>query len=505
MPLILAIEPDRRQASRVTALARGTLSAELLVADSTERGVAVLDGRVPDLILTSRLLSPRDEAGLHAIDRAGVPVPTLMIPVLAGSSSSQQERGGLLKRLPWGRSGSSSSPADSDGCDPEVFASQIAEYLLSVQEERARVHEVHGVHKVHAVPEAHAVPEVHTVHAVQAYEASALASLNDAYVDPGTRVDTVIMAAPETFEQPEAPATPEFAASVFAASEIIATPLVATPFQETPVVEEPVAESSYETVDLSESLVAESASDVEPEVFAEDAAEPVFVAEDVVADAERVTLTDMVTTPSPVAAAATSEHTPESPEWDDILLEEFDDAAIELSGEAIDLRAFVEALEASSGETSAPLRIVPPRAHAPEPAFADPVFAEPAFVATPPPVRPVLSVPRFAVANALPTHAAWPTLQGISAEEAPLAGMTEIVADFAAALIAAEDEPDSPCPDDADSDLWMPLSAAATLAWPRLDSSCSTTNRRAQDEWGFFDPEQCGFSALVAKLDQMGR
>ena len=24
-----------------------------------------------------------------------------------------------------------------------------------------------------------------------------------------------------------------------------------------------------------------------------------------------------------------------------------------------------------------------------------------------------------------------------------------------------------------------------------------------QDEWGFFDPEQCGFAALLAKLDEM--
>ena len=25
----------------------------------------------------------------------------------------------------------------------------------------------------------------------------------------------------------------------------------------------------------------------------------------------------------------------------------------------------------------------------------------------------------------------------------------------------------------------------------------------AQDEWGFFDPEQCGFAALLAKLDEI--
>jgi hypothetical protein len=25
-----------------------------------------------------------------------------------------------------------------------------------------------------------------------------------------------------------------------------------------------------------------------------------------------------------------------------------------------------------------------------------------------------------------------------------------------------------------------------------------------QDQWGLFDPEQCGFAALLAKLDEIG-
>jgi hypothetical protein len=29
------------------------------------------------------------------------------------------------------------------------------------------------------------------------------------------------------------------------------------------------------------------------------------------------------------------------------------------------------------------------------------------------------------------------------------------------------------------------------------------TPRPMQDEWGFFDPEQCGFAALLAKLDEI--
>ena len=31
----------------------------------------------------------------------------------------------------------------------------------------------------------------------------------------------------------------------------------------------------------------------------------------------------------------------------------------------------------------------------------------------------------------------------------------------------------------------------------------SESAKPAQDEWGFFDPEQCGFAALLAKLDEI--
>ena len=31
----------------------------------------------------------------------------------------------------------------------------------------------------------------------------------------------------------------------------------------------------------------------------------------------------------------------------------------------------------------------------------------------------------------------------------------------------------------------------------------SKTEKPAVDEWGLFDPEQCGFSALLAKLDEI--
>jgi hypothetical protein len=60
--------------------------------------------------------------------------------------------------------------------------------------------------------------------------------------------------------------------------------------------------------------------------------------------------------------------------------------------------------------------------------------------------------------------------------------------------------------------------------WPAMDFSASSrpnpsskaaparsqpnrfpARKPIQDEWGFFDPAQCGFSALLAKLDEITR
>ena len=135
MPLILAIEPDRRQASRVAALAKNRLHAEIVSANTTEQAIEALAGRVPDLILTSLLLSPKDDAALsdwlRASDEAGSHVQTLVIPVL-GSSQSGNGANGLFSRLT-GRGKDDDTPG---GCDPEIFANQIREYLDRAAEER---------------------------------------------------------------------------------------------------------------------------------------------------------------------------------------------------------------------------------------------------------------------------------------------------------------------------------------------------------------------------------
>jgi hypothetical protein len=133
--LILAIEPDRRQAAQIKAIAHSRLGAELVLADSADGALKVLGDRVPDLILTAAFLSPKDEATLNdrlrTLERAAQFVQTLTIPMLAAPSARQRASGMLsvLRR-------EKAQQAIADGCDPAVFAEQCKEYLDRAAAER---------------------------------------------------------------------------------------------------------------------------------------------------------------------------------------------------------------------------------------------------------------------------------------------------------------------------------------------------------------------------------
>jgi hypothetical protein len=139
MALILAIEPDRHQAAQIAAIAQGRIGAELVLAESAERALRMLGDRVPDLILTPQLLSPRDDAAitdrLRELGTAATFVQTLTIPALAsaqpGAAASSRGRG-LLSAL---RRQKAPAPS-SNGCAPDVFAEQIAVYLERALEAR---------------------------------------------------------------------------------------------------------------------------------------------------------------------------------------------------------------------------------------------------------------------------------------------------------------------------------------------------------------------------------
>jgi hypothetical protein len=49
------------------------------------------------------------------------------------------------------------------------------------------------------------------------------------------------------------------------------------------------------------------------------------------------------------------------------------------------------------------------------------------------------------------------------------------------------------------------MASAPTPAATATDNSRKKKKQSSspQDEWGFFDPDQCGFAALLAKLDEI--
>jgi hypothetical protein len=124
---VLAIEPDRRQAAILSRVVRHHVHADFAVVDSHDAALAILADRLPDLLLLTALLSPRDEdelvAHLRRLDEAAH-VQTLRIPLLADDEPDDLRgwrRGwrAILKR----RAGR------PRGCDPEIFASEVRTYL----------------------------------------------------------------------------------------------------------------------------------------------------------------------------------------------------------------------------------------------------------------------------------------------------------------------------------------------------------------------------------------
>jgi hypothetical protein len=137
MQLILAIHADRRQADQLAALVSRRLAVELVQATSAGEALQALAERVPDLILTSPLLSPFDEGVLaeylREIGPAGAHVQTLRIPVLDVAKPTGRSLFSFgRKRRP------DSTP---DGCDPTFFVDEIAVYLARAAEERQAVEE----------------------------------------------------------------------------------------------------------------------------------------------------------------------------------------------------------------------------------------------------------------------------------------------------------------------------------------------------------------------------
>jgi len=286
MPLILAIEPDRRQANQLNAVVRGRLHAELVLADSAERALADLGNRIPDLILTSALLSPKDETALgerlRALDGLAAHVQTLTIPVLAMGKSRADGGGrlGVLSALRRDRT----STAVSQGCDPAVFAEQCRGYLdraaaeceRQVEEAALRA----GQSETHVHVAAEPVADVRSEPAIAGIASAAAPPLD---------VETVAIEPLSVASEGASIEALPAAAAPIAAAEVEEVPIEDVAVEEPPVEEELVAGAQAEEAPVEEVLVEGApAEDAPVEAVIEEARIEDAPVEAVLVDAVRI-------------------------------------------------------------------------------------------------------------------------------------------------------------------------------------------------------------------------
>ena len=104
MSTVLVVQPDEVQADVLRQIFAKRVGAELVMVDSTMEAVDEIARRMPDLILLSALLSPRDEdaliAHLRSLDGASH-LQTITIPQFrTGPAKAPEKKGGLFRRNP---------------------------------------------------------------------------------------------------------------------------------------------------------------------------------------------------------------------------------------------------------------------------------------------------------------------------------------------------------------------------------------------------------------------
>jgi CheY-like chemotaxis protein len=137
---VLAIEPDARQAAIVKRVLKERVQAELVVVDSRDAAIAAIGTTIPDVVLLSMLLSPRDEDDLiqHLRTLEGAAhLQTHTIPQLASALGRDDEEGGGGLFSAFRRKKQTKQPTSAPaGCDPEMFADEIRLYLQRAEEKK---------------------------------------------------------------------------------------------------------------------------------------------------------------------------------------------------------------------------------------------------------------------------------------------------------------------------------------------------------------------------------
>ena len=607
MPLILAIEPDRRQATQLTTIVRQRLGADLVLADTTERALGAIGNRVPDLVLVPALLSPQDDEALATALRViatAAHVQMLTIPVLAAKKSKR----GVLSALLGGDEHS------ADGCDPAVFADQITSYLAEAAQERAARERVAAIDSFEPASSVRA-----DAGAAVRDEAPVIVEFAEpipAYYDVAPPVERLAPRVEETVppvesvahEEPgaelppivEQPPVPELAAHVaYATQDEPSSAVEATDFEEIAPVEEivppplpapararssisrfeeqlaalevaalPIIEETQATTEIhATTWIQQSEPEIVEEAESDDIDLTAVLDEALAADehtepmraigfAPRLELVrplEPVEQVAPLEAIASGEEPgpvvePKAPPVDypgpfqPIVVPISEIHLPETFSNAV--TQFAHAMEALEPEVGDPWAPAPGAAVEPVPLglwkmwpaiegseveptagraqnvqrAQAPVDQRRARAAAEPPVAPVgkpapaVSKPVEQPQAAEPRAAAAPPQKGDHPEWVEL--IESLRRDIerlrterlqpAAAAPPPPPAPPAPAPQPA-----PPPPPAAPAAEQAAAAAKPKPKRKAnkprplQDEWGFFDPEQCGFAALLAKLDEI--
>src|SRR6187455_3359700 len=137
MALVLAIEPDIRQGGILKRIVREMVQAELILVESRDAAIAAIDQQIPDVILLTALMSPRDEDELIThLRRLGASehLQTHTLPLLSTARASEPAaKGGLLGKFRKRKE----AAEPRGGCDPEVFADEVRTFLARAAELKA--------------------------------------------------------------------------------------------------------------------------------------------------------------------------------------------------------------------------------------------------------------------------------------------------------------------------------------------------------------------------------
>ncbi len=294
-PLVLAIEPDLRQAAMVKRIVREKVLAEVAVVDSRDAALEAMRTTIPDVLLLSALLSPRDEdelvAHLRTLQHAEH-LQTHTIPQLAASMSDEDKPSkGLLSAFRR-RKGTGRAPA---GCDPDLFAEEIRTYLHAASEKKREVRDTVAVSPFLTKASA----------AAPAASPSPSDGVETKTAETGSSWDSPFEWRPSTVTRTATVVEPEQIVPKPAPEPMIMEPLIAEPMIAEPLIEEPVAlmpEPELETA--PEPFIAEpfAVPEMAPAMEAAAEPEPIFARSMIEPEPEIVREPDF--TPEPVATFA---------------------------------------------------------------------------------------------------------------------------------------------------------------------------------------------------------